>query len=112
MLRGAHVNAQWIAPPTIDEIRARDQARLLESVLTPEDAADDDLTIARQLLEQRSAGDIAAALVRMHRMRLPEPKGLLDRDPNPRGPAHQRRPDARGPGRGERTRPAFQTPLW
>src|SRR3546814_1294511 len=89
MLRGAHVNAQWIAPPTIDEIRARDQARLLESVLTPEDAADDDLTIARQLLEQRSAEDIAAALVRMHRMRLPEPEELFDSGPNQRGPDQQ-----------------------
>src|SRR3546814_9216594 len=32
MLRAARVNAQWVALPSIDELRARDQERMLESV--------------------------------------------------------------------------------
>src|SRR3546814_14661856 len=42
MLRAARVNAQWVAPPSIDEIRARDQERLLESVSQTGDAAEED----------------------------------------------------------------------
>ncbi len=106
MLRAANVNAQWIAPPTIDEIRVRDQDRLLESVLPPQDAAEDDLAIARKLLEQRSAEDIAAALVRMHRQRLPEPEELFDSGPDQRGQ------DTRGAPRDDGPRQGFEDTIW
>src|SRR3546814_20693563 len=82
MLRAARVNAQWVAPPSIDEIRARDQERLLESVSQTGDAAEEDLVVARQLLEQRSAEEIAAALIRVHRQRLPAPEELFDSGPD------------------------------
>ena len=80
-----------------EEIRARDGARLLgDPVLTDEMTADD-LTLARTLLEGRSAEDIAAALVRMYRARLPAPEEITELSPmpgtsaaNPPAPAAQR----------------------
>jgi ATP-dependent RNA helicase DeaD len=78
VLRGARIAAEWIGPPTADEIRARDRQRLLEALLDPAELDDEDREIGRSLLAQRSAEDIAAALVRAHRARLPAPEDLLE----------------------------------
>jgi ATP-dependent RNA helicase DeaD len=56
---------------------------LLEALLQPVEADDDDRALAQKLLEQRSPEDIAAALVRAHRARLPAPEELLDGDAAP-----------------------------
>lgn len=111
MLRTAHVNVQWMSPPTIDEIRVRDQERLLEALQAPEDANEDDLVVARQLLEQRGAEEIAAALVRMYRQRLPEPEELFDNGSDQRG-SDNRGPDQRRPMRDEGPRPGFEDTIW
>lgn len=78
MLRAANINAKWISPPTIDEIRSRDRERLLDVLKADNDAAEDDLALGRKLLAERGAEEIAAALVRLHRERLPEPEELFD----------------------------------
>src|SRR3546814_123638 len=106
MLRAARVNAQWVAPPSIDEIRARDQERLLESVSQTGDAAEEDLVVARQLLEQRSAEEIAAALIRVHRQRLPAPEELFDSGPDTGGGQAGRNVRDSGP------RAGFEDTVW
>src|SRR3546814_15527009 len=101
MLRGAKIAAEWIAAPSADDIRARDNDRLVEVLLQPVELDETDRQLAARLLEKRSAEDIAAALVRMHSAKLPQPEDLLS------GAAPQRRergsgpgaPDGRGPGR-------------
>ena len=88
MLRGARISAQWIAPPSAEDIRRADSERLLETLLAPIEVSAQDEALAERLLAERSPREIAAALVHVHRARLPEPEELLGADapPEPRGP--------------------------
>ena len=99
MLRSNNVNAQWVEAPTAEDIRAKDQERLLETI-APGEAQEDDLTVARQLLERHSAEHIAAALVRLHRQRLPEPEDLFTSGAS------------EAPQRQEGPRPGFEDTVW
>ncbi|HWA60947.1 MAG TPA: DEAD/DEAH box helicase, partial [Caulobacteraceae bacterium] len=96
LLAAANIEAVWGGPPTADEIRAGDQRRLLEDPALNAAGAEEDLPLARALLAQRSAEDVAMALIRMHRARLPEPEELFDP-----GPAREerQRPDRGAPDR-------------
>ena len=77
LFQGAAVEVTWVSPPTADEIRARDQARLVEEIVgLIGDLADDERAAARALLEQRQPEEIAAALVRLHREQLPAPEEI------------------------------------
>ena len=98
MLRGARIPVEWIAPPAPEDIRRSDRERLLATLLEPIEIADDDREIAARLLAERSPEEIAAALVQVHRARMPEPEELID------GNAMPQRPD--GP------RPGFEDTLW
>jgi ATP-dependent RNA helicase DeaD len=100
LLNAANVQPIWSGPPMADEIRKLDQERLLVDPLLCEDNSEDELVIARALLAQRPAEDIAAALVRVYRSRLPAPEEVLD-------PGPSREPRERRPGKKlvERSRP-------
>ncbi|MCC6914427.1 MAG: DEAD/DEAH box helicase [Rhodospirillaceae bacterium] len=78
LLGQANIKAAWVNPPSPDAIRQIDNERLLQSVLTAEAGEADDLELAKHLLAQRSAEEIAAALVRSYRARLPAPEDLMD----------------------------------
>jgi ATP-dependent RNA helicase DeaD len=80
MLRGARIPAEWINPPSAADIRAADSARLLEGLLAPIEVTEEDRALATRLLSEKSAEDIAAALVHAHRSRLPAPEELLGAD--------------------------------
>jgi ATP-dependent RNA helicase DeaD len=97
LLRAANVAANWVPAPTRDDIRARDQERLVET-LAPVETSDEDLEVARKLLETLTPEQIASAYVRMHRARLPEPEELFDAGPAPR--------------RDETPRPGFEDSVW
>lgn len=84
LLAEARVDCAWSGPPQADEIRARDEARLLEDPVLAEAPAEEELATARKLLESRSAESIAAALVRLYRARLPAPEEISDGGPPPR----------------------------
>jgi ATP-dependent RNA helicase DeaD len=77
LLEAAGVRATWSDPPSADEIRVRDQERLLADPLLAEKPAEEEVTLARALLAGRSAEDIAAALIRLYRSRLPAPEELF-----------------------------------
>ena len=85
LLASANVEAEWSGPPSVEAIRARDQARLLEDPILTEPPVDDDLTLARRILADSTPEAVAAALVRLHRSRLPEPEEMFDdvRDSRP-----------------------------
>ena len=104
LLRGANVNATWENVPTPDEIYARDQERLVESLAIGE-VSEEDLEVARKLLETRSAEEIAAAFVRTQRQRLPAPEDLIDASPMARGDRAQAATE-QGP------RPGFEDTVW
>ena len=78
LLNLAGIDAIWGTAPTADEIRKLDQERMLRDALFAEETTSDDLILARALLAERSPEDIAAALARLYRARLPSPEDILD----------------------------------
>lgn len=78
VLRAAGVDAQWSGPPAAEEIRKQDAERLLTDPVLAEETAEEDVALARALLERRSAEEVAAALVRLYRAKLPSPEELFD----------------------------------
>ena len=101
MLRGAKINAEWISAPAPEAIHLQDRQRLLEALLEPVEFDDEDRAIAAQLLTERSAEDIAAALVRAHRAAMPQPEELTENTPQ-----------ARSAEQAERHRPGFDDVIW
>ena len=77
MLRGARIDAEWIAPPTAAEIRAKDRERLFADLSAPLEVEDEDRELARQLMEKLEPEAIAAALVQALRKDLPAPEDVL-----------------------------------
>jgi ATP-dependent RNA helicase DeaD len=74
LLGSANINAAWADPPTAAEIRARDQERMLADPLLTEPPLDEDLAVAKQLLNRQSPESIATALIRLYREKLPAPE--------------------------------------
>ncbi len=102
MLRDARVTAEWIPMPTPESIRAQDRERLLLALLEPVEIDDEDKALAERLLETRTPLDIAAALVRAHRAKMPVAEELLD--------ATARAP--RADGKSEGPRAGFEDTVW
>jgi ATP-dependent RNA helicase DeaD len=92
------IDATWSPAPSADDIRARDQARLAAEIARlASDAADDELTAARAILAERSADEVATALVRLHRSLQPSPEELTPVVERPAArPARAGRPAAGG----------------
>ncbi|MBX9683759.1 MAG: DEAD/DEAH box helicase [Hyphomicrobium sp.] len=106
LLTAAKIKATWSTPPTVEAIRARDQDRFLADAIFTEVASDDDLLQVRSLQAARSADDIAMALIRLHRARLPAPEDLPeDTGPPPRKEFAPVRGDAPLAGRQRFERP-------
>jgi ATP-dependent RNA helicase DeaD len=101
MLRGARIDAEWIEAPTREMITAQDRERLLAALLAPIEFDDEDRELAQRLLAERSAEDIAAALVHAHRAAMPQPEELVANTPEARQAAQQ-----------ERHRPGFEDTVW
>ena len=78
MLQIAGVNAEWSGPPSADEIRRRDAERVFDDPLFTEPPAEEDVALAETLLAQRSPQELAAALARVYRTRLPAPEEVTD----------------------------------
>ena len=73
LLGSASITATWEDPPTPEQIRARDQERLLADEQLALPPGGDELALAQELLARQSPEAIAAALIRLYRARLPEP---------------------------------------
>jgi ATP-dependent RNA helicase DeaD len=77
MLREAGIRAEWAPVPAADEIRACDEERLAAAVKElAGEATEEELAVARRLLDERAPVLVAAALVRRERSRLPAPEEL------------------------------------
>ena len=94
MLDQAGIDALWGTAPQADEIRKLDQQRMLQDAVFTEESTEEDLTLARALLAERSSEAIAAALARLYRSRLPSPEDIVD--------PGERRDDGRGRSRDDR----------
>jgi ATP-dependent RNA helicase DeaD len=107
MMAVAGIVPESVGPPSAEEIRRLDQERLLRDPLLTEETGDDDLAMAKALLAERSPEDVAAALVRLYRSRLPAPEDVTDpgfapprREPRAAGEARRDRDRDREQGRG------------
>ena len=78
LLASAQVTAAWSGVPMAEDIRARDQQRLLDSPLLQDAPSDEDLELGRKLLAGRPPEVVAAALVRLYRSHLPDPEEVFD----------------------------------
>jgi ATP-dependent RNA helicase DeaD len=100
MLRGARIAAEWLKPPTPEDIRRNDRERLLATLLEPVEIEEEDRELAQRLLAERSPEELAAALVRAHRAKMPAPEEMLDGA------------QSDGPQRQEGPRPGFEDTIW
>src|SRR5437868_3558717 len=121
LLNLAGIDAIWGTPPQADEIRKLDQERMLKDALFAEETTAEDLLLAQALLAERSAEDIAAALARLYRARLPSPEDIIDPGEHRSRPREDRgwdrdsrspRGEARGEDRnaGPRSKPRSPSP--
>jgi ATP-dependent RNA helicase DeaD len=78
LFRAAGVEPSWGAAPSAEEIRLRDQERLLADAIFTEAPSEEELVLAGKLLAGRTPEQVAAALIRMHRARLPAAEELFD----------------------------------
>ena len=104
LLASARIDAIWSGPPLADEVRARDQQRLLDSPLLQDAPSDEDLALGRKLLTGSAPEVVAAALVRLYRSQLPEPEDVFD-DGRAGEPPSRDRPEARRGAEGRRGQP-------
>jgi ATP-dependent RNA helicase DeaD len=109
MLSQARIAPNWGNVPSAEAIRKLDQERLLTDPLFLEENTEEDLAMAKSLMEGRTAEQIAEALARFYRSRLPAPEDVYvpsDRSSprEPREPREERprepRPE-RAPERGD-----------
>jgi len=100
MLRTAGISVEWRPAPTPEEIRSKDQERLIEELRPDGEVAEDDLSVARVLLSGDAPEVVVAALLRALRANLPAPEDLAETSPEPR------------PVDGERPRPGFEDTVW
>ncbi|HEX3364367.1 DEAD/DEAH box helicase [Phenylobacterium sp.] len=78
LLDSASIDAGWSGPPLADEIRAKDQQRLLDDPILKTPGSEEELTLAGRLLADLSPEAVAVALIRYQRQRLPEPEDMFD----------------------------------
>jgi ATP-dependent RNA helicase DeaD len=83
LLASANISALWADPPAAEEIRLRDQARLLADPVLTEAPLNEDIVLANELLRQQSPESIATALIRLYRARLPSPEEITVQPPPP-----------------------------
>jgi ATP-dependent RNA helicase DeaD len=104
LLNMAGIEALWEAAPTAETIRKLDQQRMLQENVFAKEFTDEDLSLARALLAERSAEDIAAALARLYRSGLPAPEDILDPGEDSGRARHERGRERSGtdrPGRND-----------
>ncbi|SCY67434.1 DEAD/DEAH box helicase [Microvirga guangxiensis] len=96
----AGIDVEWAGPPMADEIRKLDRERLMSDPIFAEESTEEDVAMARVLMEKKSAEEIANALARFHRSRLPAPEEVFDpgenRAPRDRKDKRERQEDRSG----------------
>lgn len=107
LLAAAKIKVTWQAAPTAEEIGARDQQRFVASAIFTDAATEEDKKLAEVLQAERSADEIALALVRVHRAQLPAPEELTESTAprthrHERGHGHERDTSRRGDHRADR----------
>ena len=101
MLRGARIEAEWMNAPTPETIRQLDRDRMLERLLLPVEADEQDIEMAKELVNRCTPEELALALVRAHRESQPQPEELIGSSP-----------EAIQQAKVDRHRPGFEDTVW
>ena len=99
LFQNAKINATWAKPPSVDEIKLRDDERVLEDPALNEPIKDDEREFVAKILNTHSPEQAAAAFVRLYRAGQSAPEELLDAPPK-----EGRERGRRGEGRRDRQR--------
>ena len=78
LLMDAGIRPAWGGPPSADEIRGLDRDRLAADPMIAGGITEDDADFAKLLMETRTPEEIAGALVRLWRARLPAAEEVVD----------------------------------
>jgi ATP-dependent RNA helicase DeaD len=85
LLREAGVDPVWSGVPQAEDIRKLDQQRMMQDPILTAPSSEEDMEMAKLVLASRSPEDIAAALVRIYRSRLPAAEDVFDPGPGRAG---------------------------
>ncbi|MCA3450345.1 MAG: DEAD/DEAH box helicase [Rhodobacter sp.] len=91
LLQGARVVAEWAKAPSADEVRARDEVRLLDHAALVQPVTDDEQAMVAAILDRVGPEQAAAAFARLWRDGRSAPEELMDLSgpapaaPKPRG---------------------------
>jgi len=77
LLRDAKIEAHWSEPPSADDVKQRDQQRLLDDSVLSDPITDEERGIITALLERHDVDHIAAAFARLYRKGQPAPEDLI-----------------------------------
>lgn len=124
LLAEASVRPQWGPAPSPDDVRRKDEERFLSDPVLAGESTEEEAALAQRLAEGRSPLELAAALVRLYRQKLPaaedigDPgsdmgKGRQERDnvPASRGPAGETVWFKVGVGRNANADPRWLLPM-
>ena len=89
LLKWAKLKAEWVRPPSAEQILEKDQERLLADPVWQEELTDSETAFAETLLAQHSAEKIAAAYLRLYRSRQSAPEELSNPDEKPARKNHE-----------------------
>ncbi|PZQ95421.1 MAG: DEAD/DEAH box helicase [Cereibacter sphaeroides] len=78
LLQGAKVVAEWAKAPSADEVRARDDVRLLENPALAQEVTEDEQPMVAAILKRFGAEQAAAAFARLWRESRSAPEELTD----------------------------------
>ena len=105
LLQNAKIDADWVKPPSADDVRNKDNERLLENPIFSEPVREEDKAFAAALLERYGAEQIAGAIVRIKREEKSAPEELGEvRDHRPSRERGERKDRDRGDRREARPR--------
>ena len=90
LLKSARIVADWTSAPSAEDIRRRDEERMMADPAWTDDLAEDEATLADRLLAMRSPRELAAACLRFYRAQHSAPEELAD--PAARPPSRERAP--------------------
>jgi len=110
ILGGANVQPAWVAPPSADEVLARDDERLMADPVFDEKITEDETDTIARLLAAHGAEKIAAAFLRGYRATRSAPEDLMEVKVQP---ARERRDnDTYEPNTPSRPRSEFGPSAW
>jgi hypothetical protein len=84
LLERANIDAQWIRPPSAEDILKRDRERVLEDPALIDEMSEDERAFAKEILSNHSPMQVATAFIRQHLGNQTAPEELLDDAPSPK----------------------------